>query len=78
MSKLGFVVAAVLSAAAMSVAYSAWKAMADVTMSTTGYLAMILGAVVTVAFGAGLMFLVFWSNRHGFDDRAGARPRIEG
>lgn len=78
MKKLGLAVAAVLAAAAMSVAYAAWRALADVTMSTAGYIAMILGALVTVAFGVGLMFLVFWSNRHGFDDRAGSPHRLEG
>lgn len=77
MSRLGIVVAALLSAAAMAVAYSAWKAMADVTMSASGYAAMILGAVAAFAIGGGLMSLLFWSNRKGFDEAAGARPQVQ-
>jgi len=73
MSKLGLIVAGLLAAMAMAVAYSAWRALADVTMSTSGYVAAILGALATVGLGAGLMGLVFWSNRKGFDDRAGGR-----
>jgi hypothetical protein len=36
-------------------------------MSVGGYVAMALGTLVTVALGGGLMFLVFYSNRHGRD-----------
>ncbi len=36
-------------------------------MSTAGYIAMALGTLVTMALGAGLMFLMFYSNRHGRD-----------
>lgn len=77
MSKLGIVVAALLSAAAMAIAYSAWRSLADVEMSTAGYVAMILGGLATLAVGIGLMALLFWSNRKGFDERAGARPELQ-
>lgn len=77
MSKLGILVAALLSAASMAVAYSAWKALADVQMSEAGYIAMILGAIAAFALGAALMALLFWSSRKGFDERAGARPELE-
>lgn len=40
---------------------------ADVTISPHGILALILGGVGTLALG-GLMFLVFYSNRRGYDD----------
>ena len=36
-------------------------------MSTMGWIAMIVGIVATLALGGGLMFLVFYSNRHGRD-----------
>jgi hypothetical protein len=36
-------------------------------MSTNGYIAMALGTIVTMALGAGLMFLMFYSNRHDRD-----------
>lgn len=77
MSKLGIAIAALLSASAMAVGYSAWWAMADVEMSVSGYIAMGLGAVASLAVGGGLMGLLFWSNRKGFDDRAGLRPQLQ-
>jgi hypothetical protein len=36
-------------------------------MSTTGWIAMILGILVTLALGAGLMALMFYSSRSGRD-----------
>lgn len=77
MSKIGAVVAAVLSLSAMAVGVYAWIAMGNVIMTTTGYVALVLGGVATLALGAGLMGLVFYSNRKGFDDIAGAPPRRE-
>jgi hypothetical protein len=74
MSKLGFVVAAALAIAAMTVAWSAWRSLADVEIGGAGIIAMILGAVATLALGGVLMALLFISNRRGFDDAAGARP----
>ena len=72
-SVLGIVVAAVLSLAAMAVGFWAWQSMGDVEMSTSGYVAMILGGLATLALGGGLMALLFYSNRHGFDEEAGAK-----
>jgi len=37
-------------------------------MPAQGYIAMILGVVFSVLIGCGLMALVFYSNRHGYDD----------
>jgi hypothetical protein len=36
-------------------------------MSIHGYIAMGLGILFTAALGGGLMFLMFYSNRHGRD-----------
>jgi hypothetical protein len=36
-------------------------------MSVNGYIAMALGTLFTMALGGGLMFLIFYSNRHGRD-----------
>jgi hypothetical protein len=36
-------------------------------MSVRGYVAMALGTLITMALGCGLMFLMFYSNRHGRD-----------
>jgi hypothetical protein len=40
---------------------------AGTPMTTAGYLAMTLGIVATLALGAGLMALVFYSSRKGHD-----------
>ncbi len=39
----------------------------DQSMSTTGYVAMTLGVIATLALGIGLMSLVLYSNRKGHD-----------
>jgi hypothetical protein len=45
-----------------------WGAPAGGTpMSTTGWIAMILGIIVTLALGCGLMALMFYSDRSGRD-----------
>jgi hypothetical protein len=48
-------------------AVSAWNAV-DVEMSIHGYIAMILGIVFSLVLGCGLMALMFYSSRHGYDD----------
>ncbi len=45
----------------------AWRRMDGVEISTHGMIAMGLGIVVTTLVGAGLMGLVFWSSRKGYD-----------
>ena len=53
--------------AAMVYAFHAWGAMAGVGISTAGWVFLTLGVVVTIAVGAGLMGLVFYSSRKNFD-----------
>ncbi len=77
MSKVGLIVAAVLAASAMAIGFSAWSSLAAVQISTSGMVAMVLGGIATLGLGAGLMGLVFWSNRKGFDDAAGAAPTTD-
>ena len=36
-------------------------------LSTNGVIALVLGIVFSMALGAGLMTLLFWSNRKGYD-----------
>jgi hypothetical protein len=45
--------------------------MADVTISWRGLLAMGVGVVLSLALGIGLMSLVYFSNKRGYDDEAG-------
>ncbi len=47
-------------------AYWGWN-LTDGVVSSTGMTALVLGVVLSFALGAGLMGLVFWSNRKGYD-----------
>jgi hypothetical protein len=40
-------------------------------MSVHGYMAMILGVVFSLGIGCGLMALMFYSSRHGYDEYQG-------
>ncbi len=59
-------------AVAIVMAVDVWSGAGDTGMSVHGYIAMGLGAIVTLLLGGGLMALVFFSSRHGYDDAAGA------
>lgn len=48
-----------------------WVSMGDVSISWMGLLAMVLGVVLSLALGIGLMALVYFSNKRGYDDEAG-------
>jgi len=52
--------------AAILYAVHAWGVI-PATMSTLGWVFLILGIVVTTGLGAGLMALVFYSSRHDYD-----------
>ena len=56
----------VLLAASTFYAIDIWTAM-DTSMSAFGWGFLIAGVVVSVALGAGLMALVFYSSRNNFD-----------
>jgi hypothetical protein len=47
-----------------------WNAAGPVDLPWQGWLAMALGTLATVALGGGLMALVFYSSRKGYDDDA--------
>jgi hypothetical protein len=61
------VVLAVFFFASLWYAIQVWTAMAGVRMSGFGWTFLVLGVVVTIALGAGLMGLVFYSARHDLD-----------
>lgn len=50
------------------VAWYVWSALDDVTMTIHGYIALAAGVVVSLLVGGGLMALVFYSARKGYDD----------
>lgn len=58
-------------AAAGALAWWGWRELGDVPISGHGWVALALGAGVTFFLGAGLMWLVFYSHRRGYDDRVG-------
>ena len=51
-----------------------WSGIGDSEISEAGWFAMGLGIFVTLVLGIGLMSLVFFSNRRGYDE-AGRRDR---
>lgn len=73
-SWLGLLVAGLLSLSMLAVAVYLWLSLGDVAMSATGYLALGFGGLATVGLAAGLVALMFYSQRKGYDDRAGAAP----
>jgi|GEM_PF-347070 len=48
----------------------AWTAVQGPPMPSNGYVAMTLGVVFSLLVGCGLMALLFYSSRHGYDERA--------
>lgn len=46
-----------------------WQQTAGVEMSVHGYAAMALGIIFTLVVGCGLMALMFYSSRRGYDER---------
>jgi hypothetical protein len=63
---LVFVLGGVLLASVWFAA-QAWLQV-DTQMSAHGWTAMVLGVVLSLIVGVGLMALVFFSSRHGYDD----------
>jgi cytoskeletal protein RodZ len=54
--------------AALVLGIRTWVGMGDVAMPWQGWLALVLGVVLTLGLGVALMGLVFYSSRHGHDD----------
>jgi hypothetical protein len=52
----------------VSIWYSFWGwSLTDAQIDTNGYIALVLGVVLSMVLGGGLMALLFWSNRKGYD-----------
>jgi hypothetical protein len=58
-------------AGAAGFAWYVWRELGDVEISTHGYIALAAGVTATLGLGVGLMWLVYYSNRRGFDDEVG-------
>jgi hypothetical protein len=52
-------------------AATAWVRLGGDPIPLYGYVAIIGGVVFSLLVGGGLMALVFYSNRHGYDDLGG-------
>jgi hypothetical protein len=50
--------------------YWAWQEVGEVEIGRHGWIALGLGAALTFLVGAGLMALMFFSARRGYDERA--------
>jgi hypothetical protein len=61
------VLLAILAAAGWYAA-GAWTSIEGPPMPTTGYVALALGVVFSLIVGCGLMALLFYSSRHGYDE----------
>ena len=66
------VIGALLALLAGSVWFAAkgWMSLGDTPMPASGYIAMTLGIVFSLVVGVGLMALVFYSSRRGYDEPA--------
>jgi hypothetical protein len=63
------VLGGLLAAAALAAA-ATWTAVGESQLSGHGTAALVLGVLASLALGAGLMFLVFYSSRRGHDEDA--------
>jgi hypothetical protein len=61
----------VLLAAAVWFAAAAWERLGGGPIPVYGYVAIAGGALLSLLVGGGLMALVFYSSRHGYDDLSG-------
>jgi dolichyl-phosphate-mannose--protein O-mannosyl transferase len=59
---------------AIYVAYVSWN-LTDVAMPLTGYVAMWLAIVFMIILGVGLVALMFYSHRHGYDEPPSKPPK---
>jgi len=55
---------------ALTFMVQAWTRI-EAQMSVHGWIALTLGVVLSVAIGSGLMALMFFSHRRGYDDAVG-------
>jgi hypothetical protein len=80
-STLGTVVLVVvllgLLIAATLFAVRSWTSIEGPPMPQVGYIAMTIGVVFSLLIGVTLMALLFYSSRHGYDERASGDTRAD-
>ena len=52
------------------IGYAGWTSGSDVGLPTSAYVALFVGIFFTAVVGCGLMALVFYSSRRGYDEPA--------
>lgn len=65
---IAVVLAAIAVVGVLAVVASLWASVGNSQISAAGWAAMVLGVLFALALGIGLMALVFFSSRHGYDD----------
>ncbi len=65
---IAIVVAALVVALVVTISVGNWNFVGNSAIDLNGWIALILGVLVTLAVGIGLMALVFISNRRGYDE----------
>jgi hypothetical protein len=73
---LGVLALLAMLGASLYYAYGLWFAVDAPDMPVGLYVAMVLGVLFSVVVGAGLMALVFYSSRRGYDERASGRDHL--
>ena len=76
-AKLLIAILVVLALLSLWAGVAGWNLEGDVQMSGHGYAAMAIGIVASLVVGIGLMTLVFYSSRKGYDDAAGRSTASE-
>jgi hypothetical protein len=61
-------------AGAVGFAVHGWSSVEGPPMPAIGWAAMIGGILFSLIVGCGLMALVFYSSRHGYDEQGGSQP----
>jgi hypothetical protein len=77
MAKLGIFVLLVFLAAAIYFAYGLWTSVGPANLPPSLYVALALGTLFSLIVGCGLMALVFYSSRAGYDERAGHADDVD-
>ena len=63
--------------AATAFAVRSWTSIEGPPLPEVGYVAMTIGIVFSLLIGIALMALLFYSSRHGYDERASRDTRAE-
>lgn len=70
-----WIAVAVLLVCLVAIVIYGWFMLRDSNMSLIAVIALGGGVVLTLVLGIGLMSLLFYSNREGYDDEVGRRGR---